>query len=104
MEDEEVMALAVVVGSEKGSWPIKYLGLPLGGNPNSTEFWNLVVEKVGKMLDGWKKAVLSKGGRLTMIQSILSFIPIYFMSLFKLPNGVAVLLEKICGSFSRIGK
>ncbi|KAL5566576.1 hypothetical protein UlMin_029740 [Ulmus minor] len=31
MEDEEVMALAAVVGCEKGSWPMKYLGLPLGG-------------------------------------------------------------------------
>ena len=50
MEDEEVMALAAVVGCEKGSWPMKYLGLPLGGNPNSTEFWNPVVEKVGKRL------------------------------------------------------
>ncbi|KAL5552484.1 hypothetical protein UlMin_039885 [Ulmus minor] len=82
-----------------GSWPMKYLGLPLGGNPNSTEFWNPVVEKVGKRLDGWKKAVLSKGGRLTMIQSVLSSIPIYFMSLFKLPNGVAVLLEKMMRQF-----
>ncbi|KAL5557970.1 hypothetical protein UlMin_034181 [Ulmus minor] len=99
MEDEEVMALAAVVGCEKGSWPMKYLGLPLGGNPNSTEFWNPVVEKVGKMLDGWKKAVLSKGGRLTMIQSVLSSIPIYFMSLFKLPNGVAALLEKMMRQF-----
>ncbi|KAL5572344.1 hypothetical protein UlMin_021941 [Ulmus minor] len=99
MEDEEVMALAVVVGCEKGSWPMKYIGLPLGGNPNSTEFWNPVVEKVGKRLDGWKKAVLSKGGKLTMIQSVLSSIPIYFMSLFKLPNGVAVLLEKMMRQF-----
>ncbi|KAL5553097.1 hypothetical protein UlMin_040498 [Ulmus minor] len=58
MEDEEVMALAAVVGCEKGSWPMKYLGLLLGGNPNSTEFWNPVVEKVGKRLDGWKKGCL----------------------------------------------
>ncbi|KAL5538425.1 hypothetical protein UlMin_043523 [Ulmus minor] len=78
---------------------MKYLGLPLGGNPNSTEFWNPVVEKVGKRLDGWKKSVLSKGGRLTMIQSVLSSIPIYFMSLFKLPNGVAALLEKMMRQF-----
>ncbi|KAL5543164.1 hypothetical protein UlMin_010874 [Ulmus minor] len=93
MEDEEVLILAAVVGCEKGSWPMKYLGLPLGGNPNSTEFWNPVVEKVGKMLDGWKNAFLSKGGRLTLIQSVLSSIPIYFMSLFKLPKVVAGILE-----------
>lgn len=67
LEDEEVRVLAIEVGCEKGSWPMKYLGLPLGGNPNSTEFWNPIIEKVGKRLDGWKNAFLSKGGRLTLI-------------------------------------
>ncbi|KAL5572583.1 hypothetical protein UlMin_022180 [Ulmus minor] len=51
LEDEEVQVLAVEVGCERGSWPMKYLGLLLGGNMNSTEFWNPVVEKVGKRLD-----------------------------------------------------
>ena len=43
LEDEEVRVLVAVVGCERGSWPIKYLGLPLGGNPNSADFWNPVV-------------------------------------------------------------
>ncbi|KAL5556911.1 hypothetical protein UlMin_039147 [Ulmus minor] len=71
LTEEEVGVLASEVGCEKGSWPMKYLGLPLGGNPNSAEFWNPVIEKVSKRLDGWKKAFLSKGGRLTLIQSFL---------------------------------
>ncbi|KAL5578918.1 hypothetical protein UlMin_011360 [Ulmus minor] len=87
------------VGCEKGSWPMKYLGLPLGGNPISAEFWNPVIEKVGKRLDGWKKAFLSKGGRLTLIQSVLSTIPIYLMFLFKMPKVVAVSLEKMMRQF-----
>ncbi|KAL5555778.1 hypothetical protein UlMin_038014 [Ulmus minor] len=94
MEDEEVLVLAAVVGCGKDSWPMNYLGFPLGGNPNSIEFWNPVVEKVGKRLDGWKKAFLSKRGRLTLIQSVLSSIPIYFMSLFKLPKVVAGIWRK----------
>ncbi|KAL5538556.1 hypothetical protein UlMin_042562 [Ulmus minor] len=95
LEDEEVRVLTTEVGCEKDSWPMKYLGLPLGGNPNSAEFWNPVVEKVGKRLDGWKKAFLSKGGRLTLIQSVLSSIPIYFISLFKLTKVVTGTLEKM---------
>ncbi|KAL5575095.1 hypothetical protein UlMin_016794 [Ulmus minor] len=79
--------------------PMKYLGLPLGGNPNSAEFWNPVIEKVSKRLDGWKKAFLSKGGRLTLIQSVLSSIPIYYMSLFKMPRVVAASLEKMMREF-----
>ena len=43
---------------EVGVWPIKYLGLPLGGNPRKVDFWELVVTKVAKRLDGWKKTSL----------------------------------------------
>ncbi|KAL5563602.1 hypothetical protein UlMin_033349 [Ulmus minor] len=99
LTEEEVGVLASEVGCEKGSWPMKYLGLPLGGNPNLAEFWNPVIEKVSKRLDSWKKAFLSKGGRLTLIQSVLSSIPTYYMSLFKLPRVVAAYLEKMMREF-----
>ncbi|KAL5543130.1 hypothetical protein UlMin_010840 [Ulmus minor] len=52
LEEEEVRVLAADVGCEKGSWPMKYLGLLLGGNLNSADFWNPTVEKVRKRLDG----------------------------------------------------
>ena len=45
----------ILFGCEVGVWPIKYLGLPLGGNPRKTVFWEPVVNKVAKRLDGWKK-------------------------------------------------
>lgn len=44
---------------------MKYLGLPLGGNPRAVSSWNMVVEKVERRLEGWKKAFLSRGGRST---------------------------------------
>ncbi|KAL5545313.1 hypothetical protein UlMin_009097 [Ulmus minor] len=42
---------------------------------------------------------MSKGGRLTLIQSVLSSIPIYYMSLFKMPRVVAASLEKMMREF-----
>ena len=54
MEEEEVRVLAADVGCEKGSWSMKYLGLLLGGNPNSADFWNQVDKKVGK---GWMDGI-----------------------------------------------
>lgn len=41
-------------------WLMKYLGMPLGGNLKSCNFWDPVVEKIGKRLDGWNKAFISK--------------------------------------------
>ena len=82
-----------------GDWPIIYLGLPLGGNPQNIDFWEPVVSKVAKRLDGWKKAFLSRGGRLTLIQSVLSSPPIYYLSLFKAHMKVITSLEKLMRNF-----
>ena len=84
-------------------WPLSYLGLPLGGNPKSKVFWDSVVEKVARRLDRWKKACLSLGGRITLIQPRLSQIPSYFLSLFKVPNSVVSKLEKLQRDFLWLG-
>ncbi|RVW89271.1 putative ribonuclease H protein [Vitis vinifera] len=46
-----------------------------------------------------EKQYLSKGGRLTLIKSTLSNLPIYFMSLFVIPRKVRIRLEKIQREF-----
>jgi len=47
-----------------------------------------LVEKVSKRLDGWKGGSLSLGGRLTLLNSCLTGIPIYSMSMYRLPKTV----------------
>ncbi|KAK9282677.1 hypothetical protein L1049_010897 [Liquidambar formosana] len=46
--------LAVVLGCSVDGWPMKYLGLPLGGDPKFDAFWSLVLEKIGRS-DGWDR-------------------------------------------------
>ena len=55
-EADLLQDLADLSGCKLGLWPIKYLGLPLGGNPQRIDFWDPVVTKVAKRLVGWKKA------------------------------------------------
>ncbi|RVW29636.1 hypothetical protein CK203_100953 [Vitis vinifera] len=80
-------------------WPLSYLGLPLGGNPKTIGFWDPVVERISRRLDGWKKTYLSLGGRITLIQSCLSHIPSYFLSLFKILVSIASKIEKMQRDF-----
>ncbi|CAL5432957.1 unnamed protein product [Camellia sinensis] len=79
--------------------PIKYLGLPLGANPKRKNTWKPVVDKVKLRLAGWKMKLLSFAGRLTLVKAVLSSIPVYYLSLFKLPEGIAKELDKIQASF-----
>jgi hypothetical protein len=44
-------------------------------------------------------AFLSRGGRLTLIRAVLEGIPIYYLSLFKMPIGVAKSLERLMRNF-----
>jgi hypothetical protein len=52
-----------------------------------------------RRLAGWKKLYLSKGGRLTLIKSTLSNLPMYYLSLFPVPMSVAKRMEKIQREF-----
>ena len=47
----------------------------------------------------WKRQYISKGGRITLIRSTLSNLPIYFMSIFQIPRAVRIRLEKIQRDF-----
>lgn len=58
-----------------------------------------MLQKVEKRLDGWKKAWLSRGGTLTLIQSVLSSMLTYFMSLFRISISVAKRIEKAMRNF-----
>lgn len=58
-----------------------------------------MVEKVEKRLKGWKNVLLSMGGRLVLIQSVLHSIPTYYLSLFRISIGVAKRIEKIMRDF-----
>ena len=74
--------LVAVLGCKQGSFPMKYLGLPLGAKFKDKTIWNPILEKMERKLAGWKKLYLSEGGRVTLIKSTLSNLPTYFLSLF----------------------
>ena len=79
--------------------PIMYLGIPLGGKPNSLSFWDNIILKIQKKLNGWKYFQLSKGGRYTLLQASLCSLPTYQLSVFKAPSMVYKKIEKIWRNF-----
>ena len=95
----DIEGLALEWGCKVGGLPSCYLGLPLGAPFNSLAVWDGVEERFRKRSAMWKRQYISKGGRLTLISSTLSNMPIYFMSLFYLPRKVRLRLEKIQRDF-----
>ena len=80
-----VEELATELGCGVGSLPTSYLGLPLGASHKALGVWDSVEERFQKRLASWKMQYISKGGRLTLIHNTLSSLPLYYLSLFRMP-------------------
>ncbi|KAK1321991.1 putative ribonuclease H protein [Acorus calamus] len=93
--DQGAHSLASIIGCTVGEFPCKHLGLPLVKKRLRKPDWMSLVERLGKRLSGWKRKHLSYGGRVTLLQAVLTNLPVVFLSIFKLPKGVAHMIDVI---------
>ncbi|GJX86486.1 RNA-directed DNA polymerase, eukaryota, reverse transcriptase zinc-binding domain protein [Tanacetum coccineum] len=96
---EEVSNLAHLLGCGVTKAPFKYLGVLVGGNMNLCSNWEVVIQKFRSKLSLWKACLLSVGGRLSLIKSVLSSLPIYYMSIYMMPVTVQKKLESMRNNF-----
>ena len=92
---ENVELLDLELGYKVEALPSTYLGLPLGALHKSVAVWDGVEKRIWKRLALWKRQFISKGGRITLIRSTLASMPIYLMSLMRMPRVVRMRLEQI---------
>jgi hypothetical protein len=98
-EVEDIGALATTLGCSVAALPMKYLGLPLWVLYRATVMWNDVTEQMECWMIAWMKLYLLKGGCLTLIKSMVSTLPTFFLSLFPVAMSVARRIEKVQRDF-----
>jgi hypothetical protein len=78
---------------------MKYLGVPIDKKKINKNLWIPMIEKLEKRLAGWQGRFLSLGGRLTLLNSCLSNVPLYMLSIYPAPKTVIKKLICLGGGF-----
>ncbi|GKV23017.1 hypothetical protein SLEP1_g32806 [Rubroshorea leprosula] len=86
VDDDWKTRMACILCCKEGKFPFKYLGVPVGGNHRRIAMWQPLLRSFRKKLSSWKGKHLSIGGRIMLINSVLSSLPVFLMSIFKIPS------------------
>lgn len=58
-----------------------------------------MVKKVSKKLASWKRSCISLSGKITLIKATLSNVPVYYMSMHRMPQKVMSSIERLQWNF-----
>jgi hypothetical protein len=97
--DEFLDMASDFLNCRRGMIPFKYLGLPVGANPKKMSTWEPMLGVVRGRLGSWGNKYVSLGGRIVLINAVLSAIPIFYLSYMKMPSKVWKELVKIQRTF-----
>ncbi|KAL6641391.1 hypothetical protein ACP70R_019572 [Stipagrostis hirtigluma subsp. patula] len=84
--ESDILALQSSHELQISSFPCIYLGLPLSHRRLGRSAAQQVVNKVANRLPGWKRDLLNYTGRETLVKSVLSAVPTYFLTALNLPK------------------
>lgn len=93
--DSWLYEAASILNCKVGKIPFVYLGLSIGGDPRRLAIWEPVLQTIKSRLLGWQSRFLSYGGRLVLLKSVLTALPVYALSFFKAPSGIISVIESI---------
>ncbi|XP_077237378.1 uncharacterized protein LOC143879071 [Tasmannia lanceolata] len=91
--------ICYILGIPTGSFPIRYLGLPLITSRLSTKDCSPLVSKIRKRLAAWNNLTLSRAGRIELIKSVLTSFQVYWSAAFNVPIQILEEIEKIFKKF-----
>lgn len=79
--------------------PLKYLGIRINMGCRQSHIWEDVLNSCKNKSEQWKNKWLTQAGRLLMIKSVLSAVPIYSMQCFQMPSSVRAKLDGFLKDF-----
>ncbi|KAH9759452.1 putative reverse transcriptase/RNA-dependent DNA polymerase [Citrus sinensis] len=96
---EQIAAIKAIFQLQVVSRHAKYLGLPSMVGRNRTSFFKDIKLRVLGKISSWQAKLFSCGGKEGLIKAVAQAVPVYAMSVFKLPIGLCEDMQKAIAGF-----
>jgi len=77
----------------------RYLGLPALIGRSRVSSFNFIKGRIWTKLNGWKEKLLTDAGKEILLKTVIQAIPIYTMSVFRLPKTLLKGINSLMGKF-----
>lgn len=84
-----------VLGCQARAFPITYLGAPLFKDRAKQSYFEEISNKTISKIEGWYNQYLSFAGKITLIKSVLSSIPIHILSCMVVPKAIILKVDSL---------
>ena len=95
----QTMIFAAFLNCDIMKATFSYMGVKVGGNHKRCVFWEGILIKLRSRLSAWKGKSLSLAGRVYLIKSVLTSLPLFYVSLFCMPTTVVREVKRIQKNF-----
>ncbi|KAL7197294.1 hypothetical protein ACSBR2_019889 [Camellia fascicularis] len=92
-----------VCNFNEGTFPMRYLGVPLVSTKLKATDCDQLVERITKRIKSWTNKCLTYAGRAQLIESVLFSMQVYWTTLFILPKKVIKSIESLFRAFFWVG-
>jgi hypothetical protein len=96
---QDLAAITDALGCRVEGFPQTYLGLPLSAEKLTLADFAPLIAKIDKYLSGWRAILLSSGGRVVLLNSVLDALMIYAMGAMLLPPALINIVEGLRRDF-----
>jgi hypothetical protein len=94
-----IESIVSVTGIQNTNSLDKYLGFPMIHGRLCKRDFDFLIDKIQHRLASWKNKLLNKAGRLALVQSVLTFIPTYYMQVTWLPTTICDYMDRTSRNF-----
>ncbi|XP_062100295.1 uncharacterized protein LOC133806189 [Humulus lupulus] len=99
MTEEDSRSILARLQFIEGSFPLRYLGIPLRPTKWKAGDCALIIKKIHLRLHSWSNRHLSYANRAQLIHLVLMGIRSFWMSIFLLPKSVICEIDQLCRKF-----